>query len=123
MDEIVYCYIGGRNITKFVEEVSWESNDLDAPKSGRDLGGTMHRGKTAEKWKLLFKLVPIKASDLIPIISSLRSEYVSVRTNMLPEYGEVTYTGYNSSRKGGVCVMTTDGILKHKDVAFNVIER
>lgn len=118
-----YCYVGGQNITKWIEEVSWESNDLDAPKSGRDLGGDMHRGKVAEKYKLLFKLMPIPARDLVPIISSLRSEYVSVRTNMLPEYGEVSYTGYNSSRKGGCMVMTTDGIPKHKDVAFNVIER
>ena len=118
-----YCYVGGRDITKWIEEVSWESNDLDAPKSGRDLGGDMHRGKVGDKYKLLFKLIPIPASALIPIITSLRSQYISVRTNMLPEYGEVTYTGYNSSRKGGVMVMATDGILKHMDVSFNVIER
>jgi len=123
MDEQWYCYIGGLNITKWIEEVSWESNDLDAPKSGRDLGGDMHRGKVAEKYKLLFKLVPIKASDLIPIIRALRGEYVTVRTNMLPDDGEVSYSGYNSSRKGGVKAMTTDGILKHNGVSFNVIER
>lgn len=116
-----YCYIAGRDIAEYIQEISWEDNDLDAPKSGRDLGGMMHRGRVGDKWKLQFKLVPIRAAELNPIISSIRTQYVSVSTNMVP--GDPSYTGYNSNRKGGVSVICTDGVLRHKDVSFNVIER
>ena len=122
MDEL-YCRIGGTDITKYIEEVSWESNDLDAPKSGRDLSGVMHRGRVAEKRKLLFKLVPVTARELVGIMRLVRREYVNVVTNMIPEDGDVDFTGYNSTRKGGVLALTTDGILKHRDVSFNIIER
>jgi len=118
----IYCEINGRDITKYIEEITWELNDLDAPKSGRDLSGVMHRGRISEKRKLNIKLVPTKASELIPIMNLVRREYVSVSTNMLPE-GEVTFQGYNSSRKGGVMVMTTDLSLRHSGVSFNIIER
>ena len=122
MDEL-YCRIGGTDITKYIEEVSWESNDLDAPKSGRDLSGVMHRGRVAEKRKLLFKLVPVTAREAIAIMKLVRKQYVSVQTNMIPEEGEVDFTGYNSTRKGGVIALSTDGILKHRDVSFNIVER
>ena len=122
MDEI-YCRVNGTDITKYIEEVSWESNDLDAPKSGRDLSGVMHRGRVGEKRKLLFKLVPTTARELIPILRLVRREYVTVSTNMIPEDGDVEFQGYNSTRKGGVIALTTDGVLKHKDISFNRIER
>ena len=116
---------GGKeiDIAKYVEEISWESNDLDAPKSGRDLSGVMHRGKVGEKRKLNIKLIPISASNLIPIMSVVRNEYISVRTNMIPVEDESTFEGYNSGRKGGVMVMTTDGVIRHNGVSFNIIER
>jgi len=117
----LYCEIEGEDITEYIQEITWEYNDLDAPKSGRDLSGVMHRGRVSEKRKLNIKLVPCTASEINRILTLVRKEYVVVDTNMIP--GTTSFDGYNSSRKGGVMVMTTDGVIRHKDVSFNIIER
>ena len=117
-----YFYIDGLNIAKYIESWAWEYNDIDAPKSGRTLDAVMHRGRLTDKRKINVSLVPVTATELAPIIAGLRTQYVTIRTNMLPE-GPVSYAAYNSARSGGISVIGTDGIIRHKDVKFNIIER
>ena len=117
-----YFYIGNINIAPFIEEFKWEYNDVDAPKSGRTLDAVMHRGRVTDKRKISLKLVPITLSQTIPIIAALRTQYITVQTNMLPE-GATSFTAYNSSRNGGVAFIDTSGTVMNRDVSFNIIER
>ena len=117
-----YFYIGSINIAPYIEDFKWEYNDVDAPKSGRTLDAVMHRGRVTDKRKISVKLVPVTMAQCTPIISALRTQYISVSTNLLPE-GATAFTAYNSSRNGGVGYIDTSGVVMHRDVAFNIIER
>ena len=117
-----YFYVGNIHIAPYIEEFKWEYNDVDAPKSGRTLDAVMHRGRVTDKRKISIKLVPLTLSQCKPIISALRTQYISVQTNMLPE-GNASFTGYNSSRNGGVAYIDTSGNVMNRDVSFNIIER
>lgn len=117
-----YFYIGSVEIAKKIEEFTWSYNDVDAPKSGRTLDAVMHRGRVTDKKKLQVKLRPITREEAVPIISSLRTQYITVRTNMLPESG-TSFTAYNSGRSGGIAIVSTDGVVRYKDISFNIIER
>jgi hypothetical protein len=117
-----YFYIGNINIAPFIEEFKWEYNDVDAPKSGRTLDAVMHRGRVTDKRKISIKLVPVTLAQCTSIISALRTQYIGINTNMLPE-GAVSFTAYNSSRNGGVGFIDTSGAVMNRDVSFNIIER
>lgn len=112
----------GVDIIGLIEEIKWSENDLDAPNSGRTLDGLMHRGKTTSKHRADIKLIPETASAINPALSVIRNEYFYCYTDLLPE-GELTMQMYNSARSGGVMIVNTDGVIVHKDVAFNIIER
>lgn len=113
----------GIDIAPYIEEVKWSENDLDSPNSGRTLDGLMHRGKVTSKRRADIKLLPIKASQVNPILSILRNEYFYCETDLAPADNVLTMQMYNSSRSGGVLIVNTDGVIVHKDVSFNIIER
>ena len=111
------------DIVPLIEEFKWSENDLDSPNAGRDLNGLMYRGKTASKRRCDIKLVPVAASFVNNIFPILRNEYFFCDTDLVPVEGEMTMQMYNSTRSGGIAIVTTDGVIKHKDVSFNIIQR
>ena len=120
-----YLRLNGFDITKYIdmEGCSWSENDLDAPGSGRTLDGLMHRSKVAEKRRADIKLVPVKSSVLNSILPVLRNQYFTVTTDLFPGIGALTLEMYCSTRKGGVRLIDTQGVVWHKDVSFNIIQR
>lgn len=119
-----YMKIGGIDITKYIEEIKWSENDLDAPNSGRTLDGLMHRGKVASKRRADIKLVDLKTNEANQILSVLRNQYFICQTDLCPTGGSgVAMTMYNSTRSGGVRLVNTDGKVIHKEISFNIIER
>ena len=124
-----YMYIYGSyyasriDLIPLIEEIKWSENDMDSPNSGRTLDALMHRGKVATKLRFDIKLIPLEASVINPILSIIRNEYFSCITNAIPGAEGVTLQMYNSTRSGGISIITTDGKVKHKDVSFNIIQR
>lgn len=112
------------DIAPLIEEIKWSENDLDSPNSGRTLDGKMWRGKVTSKRRADIKLLPLSAGELNPVLRVLRNQYFWCETDLCPsDEGVLTMEMYNSSRSGGILIVTTDGVIKHKDVAFNIIER
>lgn len=111
------------DIIEDIEEIKWSENDLDSPNSGRTLDGLMHRGKVTSKRRADIKLLPVKAERVNEIFPIIRHQYFTCLTNIVPAESDLTMQMYNSTRSGGVMIITTDGDVKHKDVAFNIIQR
>ena len=118
-----YLRINGVDIIQYIDSYITSENDLDAPNSGRTLDGIMHRGKVSSKIKMEIKLVPVEAAVLNRIFPLLRNEYVTCETNLLPGFGNESLSMYNSTRKTGISIITTDGKIMHKDASFNIIQR
>lgn len=111
------------DIAPYIEEVKWSENDLDSPDAGRGLDGYMYRGKVTSKRRADVKLIPVAASVLNPILVILRNEYFVLETDIVPNASALTLDVYNSTRSGGIAIVTTDNVVKHKDVSFNIIQR
>lgn len=111
-------------IAPFIEEIKWSENDLDSPNAGRTLDGKMQRGKITDKRKAEIKLLPVSASVANSILKVLRKQYFYCDTDLVPsDEGQLIMEMYNSTRSGGILIVTTDGVIKHRDVSFNIIER
>lgn len=111
------------DIAPYIEEIKWSENDLDSSKAGRALDGLMYRGKVTSKRRADIKLLPVPASVLLEIFPVIRLEYFYCETDLYPETSMVRMQMYNSTRSGGILIVTTEGVIKHKDVSFNIIER
>lgn len=111
------------DIVPLIEEFKWSENDLDSPDAGRSLDGLMHRGLTASKRRCDIKLSTCTAAQLNPILEILRNEYFYCATDLVPASGPLTMQMYNSSRSGGIAIIDTDKVIKHKDASFNIIQR
>ena len=112
----------GVDIAPLIEDIKWSENDLDGPNSGRTLDGLMHRDKVTSKRRADIKLLPRGASVINGVLSVLRNQYFHCYTDLAPG-GELTMEMYNSTRSGGVMLVNTDGVIMHKDVSFNIIQR
>ena len=111
------------DIISYIEEIKWSENDLDSPDAGRTLDGLMHRGKVTSKRRADIKLIPVKTSVVNAIFPIIRHQYFTCETNIVPADSDLTMQMYNSTRSGGVAIITTDNEVKHKDVSFNIIQR
>jgi len=120
-----YFELNGRDITRYILQNGFQlsENDLDSPKSGRTLDALMHRGKVAEKKRADIKLVPCKKEVLDWMMPILRNQYFTVKTDLFPGSGIVTMQMYNSTRKYGVAIIDTKGVVWYKEPQFNIIQR
>lgn len=120
-----YFRLNGQDIARYIlmNGIQLSENDMDAPKAGRTLDATMHRGKVAQKNRADIKLVPIRESVADRIMPILRNEYFTVTTDLFPGMGAQIMEMYCSTRKYGVAVIDSRGDIWYKDASFNVIER
>lgn len=74
------------DITPFIkyQGVTFSRNDVDAPNAGRDMTGTMHRGRVASKEKMNISTIPLTRSQSSMIQTLLFPETISVRVNPYP---------------------------------------
>lgn len=99
----------------------WERNDIDAPNSGRDMRGTMHRKIVTRKYKLTIACRPLSSTQQAQLFNALAKTSVNV-TFTAPDTNS-SYTGefYNSKRSGGV-TQDQNGTLLHKGTSFDLVE-
>jgi len=130
----MYFEINGTNIAKYVavKGIKWTRNDIDSAKAGRNLAGTMNRGRVCTKVKLEIKLVPMKQYvstvkpvgelDVSDIIRLIYPEYVTVHYSD-PLYGERTVEFYSNNVPATVCVEDSEGDLLWDEISFPLVER
>lgn len=114
--------IGGTDFSSYVaaDGYEWERNDIDAPNSGRDLGGTMRRKVIARKDKLQVTCRPLTQNQLGTLWDKLTNTSISV-TYTVPGQINRTATFYNSKKSAGVQMDLGSEIL-YKGASFDLIE-
>lgn len=70
VDIIPYVFYGG---------LKWQRSDVDAPKSGRNLEGTMMRGRVATKIRLDVTCRPLTSAEAQLILTLIMPEWVDVK--------------------------------------------
>ena len=70
--------------------LTFSRNDVDGPNAGRDMSGTMHRGRVAVKEKISITTIPLKQADLDTLLNLLYPETINVRVNPYPRTGSRT---------------------------------
>lgn len=74
------------DITPYIawQGLTFSRNDVDGPEAGRDMTGTMHRGRVATKEKMEVKTVPLTRAQSAMIQNLLMPETFYVRVNPYP---------------------------------------
>lgn len=84
----IYDYSSGSwvNITPWIkyQGLTFSRNDVDAPDAGRDMSGTMHRGRVASKEKMNVSTVQLTRAQSARLQSLLFPETILVRVNPYP---------------------------------------
>jgi hypothetical protein len=114
--------IGSLNITSWIADsgFQWERNDIDAPDSGRDAAGNMHRRIVARKDKMQITCRSITSAQLTQLFNAITNTNVSV-TYTVPGGSSRTSTFYNSKKSAGVVQDIGNAIL-YDGVSFDLIE-
>ena len=64
--------------------ITFSRNDVDAPNAGRDMAGTMHRGRVASKEKININTVQLTRAQSAKLQTLLYPEIISVRVTPYP---------------------------------------
>ena len=130
----VYFEINGTDISKYIQAkgIKWTRNDIDSAKAGRNLAGTMNRGRVCMKVKLEVKLIPMKQYvatrkpvgelDVTDILNLINPEYVILHYAD-PLFGERSVKFYSNNVPATVCVEDSDGDLLWDEISFPLVER
>lgn len=90
--------------------ITFSRNDVDAPNAGRDMAGTMHRGRVASKEKININTVQLTRAQSAKLQTLLYPEIISVRVTPYPRtntayimsmYSNNVKTTYVIHRKNG----------------------
>ena len=84
----IYSYANNlwKDITPWIkyQGITFSRNDVDAPDAGRDMSGTMHRGRVASKEKMNISTIPLTRSQSAELQTLLFPETILVRVNPYP---------------------------------------
>lgn len=116
--------INGVDMTPYIAYggLKWSRNDIDAPNTGRDMSGLMHRGRVSTKIRLDVTCKLLKANELRTVLTAIIPEYVSV-TYDDPLYGTTTKTMYSNNHPAVYQLRKNDGREFWSGVTFPLIER
>lgn len=112
------------DITPFIkyQGVTFSRNDVDAPNAGRDMSGTMHRGRVASKEKMNISSVPITKAQSAMIQTLLFPETIIVRVNPYPRTNSSqTFYMYSNNVKTQYLQHTEDDD-DIQEISFPLIE-
>lgn len=112
------------NITPFIkyQGVTFSRNDVDSPGAGRDMTGTMHRGRVASKEKMNITTVPLTRAQSAMIQTLLFPETIMVRVNPYPRTNSSqTFYMYSNNVKTQYLQHTEDGD-DIQELSFPLIE-
>ena len=89
------------DITPYIawQGLTFSRNDVDAPDAGRDMTGTMHRGRVGVKEKMNVTTVPLT-----------KAQSSSIQTLLYPETIEVRVTPYPRTNAAQILSMYTNNV-------------
>lgn len=124
MGEQFYFEIDGVDIASIiaVKGLKWTRNDIDSANAGRNLAGTMNRGRVVQKVKLEVKCVPLTQTQVSALLQLINPEYVTVHY-VDPLLGERVVQFYSNNVPATFCSQATDGSLLWDDLSFPLVER
>ena len=116
--------INGIDMTPYIAYggLKWSRNDIDAPNTGRAMGGRMYRGTVATKIRLDVTCRLLKADELRIVLNAILPEYVTVNYDD-PMYGNITKTMYSNNNPAVYQLHKNDGREFWSGVTFPLIER
>lgn len=112
------------DITPFIkyQGVTFSRNDVDAPNAGRDMSGTMHRGRVASKEKMNITSIPLTRAQSARIQTLLFPETILVRVNPYPRTNSSqTFYMYSNNVKTQYLQYKEDGD-DIQEISFPLIE-
>lgn len=112
------------DITPFIkyQGVTFSRNDVDAPNAGRDMSGTMHRGRVASKEKMNITSIPLTRAQSARIQTLLFPETILVRVNPYPRTNSSqTFYMYSNNVKTQYLQHTEDDD-DIQEISFPLIE-
>lgn len=112
------------DITPFIkyQGVTFSRNDVDSTGAGRDMSGTMHRGRVASKEKMNITTIPVTRTQSSMIQTLLFPETIIVRVNPYPRTNSLqTFYMYSNNVKIQYLQHTEDGDDLH-ELSFPLIE-
>lgn len=114
--------LGNTDFSSYVatDGFKWERNDVDAPNSGRDMQGKMHRKVVTRKDKMTITCRSLTPSELAALTNALSSGTVSV-TYTVPGIGSRTASFYNPKKTAGI-IQDLGSIMTYSGVTFDLIE-
>lgn len=103
--------------------LTFSRNDVDSPSAGRDMSGTMHRGRVASKEKMKINTVQLTRSQLSSLLSLLYPETIQVRVNPYPmTNASKTMTMYSNNVNTTYIIHRESG-EDLQSVSFPLVER
>lgn len=112
------------DITPFIkyQGVTFSRNDVDSPEAGRDMSGTMHRGRIASKEKMNISTIPLNRAQSAMIQTLLFPETILVRVDPYPRTNSSqTFYMYSNNVKVQYLQHQEDGDDLH-ELSFPLIE-
>ena len=114
--------IGNTDFSSFVKSggLRWSRNDIDAPGSGRDMTGTMRRGRVAIKVKLQISCRNLTHDQMLALNAALSPETVTV-AYLDPREGLRVSTFYGSSVDAATWTSHNNETI-WEGASFNLVE-
>lgn len=102
------------DITPYIawQGISFSRNDVDDPDTGRDMSGTMRRGRIAIKEKMNVQTIPLKRSAISTIYNLVLPQTFQVRVTGhpgVPGSSSITYTMYSNNFATSPVIETANG--------------
>ena len=118
-----FC-IDGVDFAKVIKTkgIKWTRNDIDSSNAGRNLSGTMNRGRVCTKVKLEVTCVPVPQPIANSILVLIHPEYINVHY-VDPLLGERMVEFYSNNVPATFINQATDGTYMWTDISFPLVER
>ena len=115
--------IDGVNIVPYIAYggLKWQRNDIDSPDAGRNMDGTMERGRVATKIRLDITCRLLTSAELSIVLNAILPETVSVVYDD-PMYGTVTKLMYANNNPATFQIQKSDGRVYWAGVTFPLVE-
>ena len=116
--------INGIDMTPYIAYggLIWSRNDVDAPNTGRDMSGLLHRGRVATKIRLDITCRPLTQSEIAIVLNAILPEYVTVAYDD-PMLGPVVKQMYSNNNPAVFQLNKNDGRQYWSGVTVPLIER
>lgn len=103
--------------------LQWQWSDIDDADTGRDLAGTLRRGRVATKRRLDVTCRILKSAELSRVLTAIRPEFVTVRAFDPQQGSMVSMTMYSNNYPVTFALKKPDGTVWWSGLTFPLIEK